>query len=328
MQKIKYAGREYEVSEKQTVLDVLLSHGVSIPNSCQSGVCQSCLLKAVRGRPTDKSQKGLKETQIKQRFFMACQCVPENYLEVELASNEAGNFQSTNILEKQALSASVTRLRLQRPADYDYIAGQFVNIKTPEGDIRSYSLASLPDGDDFLEIHVLRHEHGLVSRYLCDALTSGMPIQISEAIGTCFYTNENPDQNILLIGTGTGLAPLYGIARDALRHNHRGKIYLYHGSHFIDNLYYRNELQDLVNMHANFHYAACCSNGQQQKGIVRGRANEVALIHHKDLKGWRVYVCGNPAMVEASKKAAFLAGASLKEIFSDAFFEHKNSDAA
>ena len=41
-------------------------------------------------------------------------------------------------------------------------------------------------------------------------------VYISDANGNCFYIATSPDQSLLLIGTGSGLAPLYEIIRDAL----------------------------------------------------------------------------------------------------------------
>jgi NAD(P)H-flavin reductase len=46
---------------------------------------------------------------------------------------------------------------------------------------------------------------------------------------------------------------------------------------------------------------------------------DVALDDVPDLSGWRVYLCGNPAMVDAAKTKTFLAGASMQNIYADPF---------
>ena len=58
----------------------------------------------------------------------------------------------------------------------------------------------------------------------------------------------------------------------------------------------------------------------------QGRANEVALKKVSDLKGWRVYLCGHPDMVNDTKKQAFLKGASMQDIFSDPFLVPQNEE--
>jgi NAD(P)H-flavin reductase len=52
---------------------------------------------------------------------------------------------------------------------------------------------------------------------------------------------------------------------------------------------------------------------------MKGRANQIALEKFSQLNGWRVYLCGQPDMVLQTKKMAYLQGASLKDIYADAF---------
>jgi len=133
-----------------------------------------------------------------------------------------------------------------------------------------------------------------------------------------------------LIGTGTGLAPLYGILRDALHSGHRGDIRLYHGSRIPEGLYLGDALSALASEHGNFHYMPClsgevgaCDTGAggapANNAIRQGRADAEALKDYPDLTGWQVFICGYPAMVQAAKTAAYLAGASLDAIHADPF---------
>jgi malonyl-CoA/methylmalonyl-CoA synthetase len=67
-------------------------------------------------------------------------------------------------------------------------------------------------------------------------VTPGTEFIISAAIGQCFYVSGRSQQPLLLVGSGSGLAPLYGIARSALAQGHEGDIWLYHGSHTVEGL--------------------------------------------------------------------------------------------
>ena len=61
----------------------------------------------------------------------------------------------------------------------------------------------------------LRHlPQGRVSGWTYEKLRAGDEVDISPAMGPCFYLLGNGEQGLPLIGTG--LAPLYGILRDAL----------------------------------------------------------------------------------------------------------------
>ena len=185
--------------------------------------------------------------------------------------------------------------------------------------MRNYSLASVPGLDCELLLHVGRVPGGQVSGWVFQGLRPGDPVIISEARGDCFYLPEEPDRNLLLIGTGTGLAPLYGIVRDALARGHRGRIELYHGSREQRGQYLTGPLRQLAAQHANFRYLPCVDLDASGAAAARGTVLDCALRDHPDLAGWRVYLCGNPAMVETARLEIFLAGAASSDIHADPF---------
>ncbi len=315
---IHYNGKDYDCGDTETVLDALLRHGESVPYSCKAGVCHSCLMQALKGQPTEASQAGLKETLKQRNFFLPCSCVPQVDMTVALAGEAELHHVSAEVIDKTPLNAHIMRVRLRPEGEFSYHAGQFVNFFRDESVVRSYSLASVPALEDFLELHVQRLPGGQLSPWIHDQLAVGDKVMLSEALGDCFYTRGDPAQPLLFIGTGSGLAPLYGIVRDALQQGHRGPIYLYHGTRSREEIYLVDELRELAAAHDNVHYQPCLSR-EEAAGFAHGRANEIALERHPDLKGWRAYLCGNPNMVEASKKKIFLAGAALGDIFADAF---------
>ena len=329
MQKFRFNGTEYTVNEKETILDVLIRSGESIPYSCQSGVCHTCMVKAVRGNPSQQSQAGLKETLVKQKYFLACQCLPENYLDVVLAGEDVNHFFNTTVIEKEKLAEGILRVSLKPDEPYEYQAGQFLNVFRNDGLIRSYSIASVPNLDENLELHVQRVPDGEMSSWIHDELSVGDSLTVSGPVGDCFYVGSDKEKSLLLIGTGSGLAPLFGILRDALNQGHSGPIHLYHGSRNLAGLYLRAELNRVASQFPNFHYTACVSGKEAlPDGVRHGRANDIALQdHQRNFKNWAAYICGNPEMVEATRKAVFLAGASMKDIFADAFsFSHARKD--
>jgi len=303
------------------VLDCLLRQGVEAPHSCRSGVCHTCLMRVVNGTPSIESQKGLKPSLASQNYFLPCSCSAEQDLEVVLP--DAQNFRfSTSVVSIDPLTNDIIRLRLERPSNFHYQPGQYVNLYNPQGVGRSYSLASVPVLDPFLELHMRLVPKGQVSGWVHNTLKVGAEVTISDAIGNCFYVAGNPQQNLLLVGTGSGLAPLYGIVRDALHQTHAGTIKLYHGSSTLAGIYLQHELHQLSLNHANFHYFPCVSR-ESGDDVLQGRATAIALEQNSKLTDWRVYICGEPAMVNDTSRAVFLAGASLQEIYSDPFIHSK-----
>ena len=282
-----------------------------------SGVCQSCVMRNLGGRVPDSAQGELKSTLRAQGYFLSCQWQPQNDVDVVVA-DEATLFSPATVLNKQFLSPDVCRLRLDSSEPVFYHAGQFINLHRYDGLSRSYSLASIPN-ENFLELHIKRMKNGSMSNWIFDELKEGDSLDIQGPYGECFYVNEKAEQSLLLIASGTGAAPLWGIVRDALNSGHAGHIYFYHGARREAGLYLNFELKNMAAEFENFYYVPCVSGHEGAEGCHSGRANDVALAQFPDLKNWRIYICGLADMVKNTRKRAYLAGADMKQIFVDAF---------
>lgn len=318
MAAIAFDGATYDCGDDETVLDALLRQGVEIPYSCKLGVCLSCLLKAEPGQVPAAAQDGLRRTLCEQGYFLACQCQPERALAVS-RGDESDVFGRAKVMGIERLAPRVCRVAIEPATPLYYRAGQFVNLRRDDGLTRSYSLASVPSLDSHLELHVKHLPGGRMSGWIFDGLAVGDSLDIQGPNGGCYYVPGRADQGLLLIGNGTGLAPLIGIARDALNDGHAGPIRLYHGTREEAGLYLRNVLDDMAVRHENFDYVPCLSGTPVAKGCREGRAESVAFSDHSELDGWRVFLCGYPPMVHSAKKLAYLAGAALEDILTDPF---------
>lgn len=317
--KLALEQQEFDCQSDESVLDALLRQGVDIPHSCKQGICQACLVRCTDGEPPAAAQQGLKEVQQQQGYFFACQCFPTQDMAISLKGSQA-LFSEATVGDKAMLNDDTLQLTLQCPEPMDFYAGQFVNLRREDGLTRSYSIANSRSRNDVLILHIRRLAGGLFSEWAHRELQVGDRIQVSAAQGLCYYLPGNHDQNLLLIGTGSGLAPLAGIVSEALEQGHRGNIHLYHGSQTCAGLYWVEEMQQLAAKHPNFHYVPCVSRSAAPAGMAEGRATQVALNNLSDLRGWRVYLCGHPDMVNDAKRNAFLQGASFQDIHSDAFY--------
>ncbi|HEY5602641.1 MAG TPA: FAD-binding oxidoreductase [Gammaproteobacteria bacterium] len=315
---IRYDQEIYQTELNESVLDCLLRHGIVPPHSCRSGLCQTCMMRAVKGKPTEVSQQGLKEALVSQNFFLPCACVPQEDMEIVLPDTRLFR-KETYVIGKTLLSANVLRLRLAIPDNYQYLAGQYTTLFKNQSLGRCYSLASVPGVDDFLEFHIKLLPGGQISQWLHHEVATGSSITISEAVGNCIYLDRYQQRPMALIGTGTGLAPLTGIMRDALHKGHQGEIRIYHGVKTRHDLYLHETLVQLAQTHGNVRYFPCVSREPVTSPFYEGRASELAMNDIGKFAGWCVYLCGNPDMVNTTKRNAFLAGASFQDICADPF---------
>ncbi len=309
------------------MLECLTAHGVSVPSSCHAGVCQSCMMRVVQGRVPAAAQSGLKPAHVAKNFFLSCICRPDEDIEVAFIDEALQKFPA-EVLDISRLNSDIVRVRLRPRQPLDYSPGQFIRLYKGPGISRFYSLASVPKlHHEDIHIHVRNMPKGLVSGWIHETLRAGEVVEISESLGECFYLPGHPEQGLLLMGTGCGLAPLYGIILDALTHGHQGAVRLYHGSVNTAGLYLIEELSALSKAFPNFEYIPCVSADEPPPGFTPGMVLDVAMARHPDLSGWRVYLCGNPDMVSTGKREAFLAGASMGEIFADPFLPASGAGA-
>ena len=318
MPTITFQGQKYPCDSSESLLESLNRQGLNLPFGCQAGVCQACMLKAVSGTPPESAQMGIEQKLKDKNYFLSCMCRTESDMDVALP-DPMDKYHSSIVFEKQFLNTSVIRLRCSRPDGFVYQPGQFVNLLKPDlGLARSYSLASTGD-DDFLEFHIRLIPDGRMSGWLADEVENGMFLLVSDAMGNCCYNTAYSDHPLLLAGTGTGLAPLYGVLRDALDSGHQQEIYLLHGGLSNEGLYYQETLQQLAQQHERFTYRPCVLNGETPEGGVRGPIDEQLQQVLKDGKNWRIFLCGDSEIVNVMRNVCLAHGIDDSDIHTDAF---------
>jgi CDP-4-dehydro-6-deoxyglucose reductase len=319
MPSLTFEDKVYARNDGETVLNCLLRHGVPAAYSCKSGVCQSCMMQSSVA-PPEISQTGLKDTLKAQHYFLACICMPAGDFAV---SSVADAVQIGATIQKIVdVGANVLQVFLSTERPLQHRAGQYLTLLRKDGLARSYSIASATPAEQ-LELHVRVLPDGKMSGWLKTEAVIGDAVKVLGPAGECFYAEGRPEQPIVMIGAGTGLAPLYGILQDALSHGHTGPLSLYHGARIVEGLYFVDKLRALAQQHPNFHYHPCVldagNHAVAERDILVGSLDALVLARQTSWAGVRSYVCGDPKLVRDLKRKLIMAGASNKEIFADAF---------
>lgn len=320
MPTIQYNDTTLDVDSNKSILEAFLESGVELPNSCQAGACQTCIMEAIDGEVATQAQEGLRTSQKEKNYFLACQCYPKNDMQIRIPDDEQLKIPGV-IISKEFLSKNVLRIRIKTVEPFAYHPGQYITLWKDELTARSYSLASLPGADNMLELHVKIIENGVMSQWLIHEDVLGQAVQIQGPLGDCYYTPEDDHDTLYLAGTGTGLAPLYGIANDALNQKHQKEIHLFHGSLTVAELYLDKTLLEMQNKYINFYYHPVVLNIEEhcRPEIEEGDISEILMDKIVDIKNSSFYLCGPETLVKSLQKTIFLAGASLKKIHADAF---------
>ncbi len=156
-------------------------------------------------------------------------------------------------------------LDVHRP-DFPYGAGQSIAVFAPgskefgqEHHVRLYSVADLPERSDEghprIKICVKRCRYvdeysgeeypGVASNYLCDR-KPGDQILIAGPFGVVFDVPDEVDSTLILIGTGTGIAPFRAFVKHVYRNRPewQGRVWLFYGARSGLELLYMNDEQN------------------------------------------------------------------------------------
>jgi ferredoxin--NADP+ reductase len=173
---------------------------------------------------------------------------------------------------------------------------------------RAYSIASESRADEFLEFYLTIVSSGELTPRLFNLKLRDRLYVGPKAVGVFTLAKAAPNKHILMVGTGTGLAPYMSMLRSELQCNAARKFVVVHGARFSWDLGYRTELTGLARHCTNFCYIPVITRPQEDV-TWRGRSgylqNIVASDAIKDETGLEVtpenfdiYLAGNPGMIE------------------------------
>ena len=313
-------GEQHQIAlqEGESVLEGIVRSGHDVPNSCRSGVCQSCKMMTDDGVPAI-AQKGLKNTHKEQGYFLSCCCHPSESMRIKLAPAPQ-QFQ-TKVLAKKLASEDVLVLHISK--EFDYRPGQFISLQSAAGELRCYSIASHNTLHDYIELLVRVYEQGQVSSWLAKGLQVGDDLTVLAATGECFYLVEDQQKPLFLCGIGTGFAPLYGILQDALFQGHQGPIHVLLGAKTDDGFYYQEFLDSLRSDQVTIHQVALSIDEVGNKYSFEADIYRYAQKFVPDFINAQVYLCGAETFVQKMRKVCFLAGTPMQSIASDAFIQSR-----
>lgn len=308
MPELHIAGKSISAADNANLLDTLLAAGLAIPYSCRAGSCHACMVRCTQGEPLDEKPNALSAEQRNQGWRLACQCRIRGDLTLEVFDPQRDGIPA-RIHSLDWPAADILRLRLLPARPLRYSAGQHLLLWTANGVARTYSLASLPGVDEWLEFHINCRQSGAFSNQ-ARQLHAGDSLSLGELhTGALHYDPEWQGRPLLLLAAGTGLAPLWSLLREALRQAHQGPIHLLHVSRDPASHYLAGELQALAAMHSNL----------QIELVVHAELTAALANLQLASRQTIALVCGPPATVERFSRQLYLAGLPRSQLFADIY---------
>lgn len=228
----------------------------------------------------------------------------------------------TRILQE---TPSTRRFRFEIPEleRFDFKPGQFVTFDLPIHEqkgkrLRSYSIASWPDGTNTFELVIVFLEGGLGTTYLFNQVTEGSELTVRGPQGV-FVLPDPVEKDLFLVCTGTGVAPFRSMVNFLQIHHlpHRD-IHLIFGCRRREDLLYFPELRDLAGSMDRFHYHPTLSR-EKIEGFGQGYVHPVYESLCAGNPDALFFLCGWKEMIDEAKARIMAMGYDRKAIHQELY---------
>jgi CDP-4-dehydro-6-deoxyglucose reductase len=321
-------GQAFTAESNETVLAAALRAGLNLPHSCKGGHCASCRARVLEGTVdyAGECPPGITSEEMREGFALLCQARALTDLRVETREvRPAPDVEVKSLpcrierLERVAEDVMAVFLRLPAVEELHYRPGQYLDVMLSEGRRRSFSIASAPGDGRHLELHVRRASTTGFTAQLFDSLRTGALLRIEGPLGQFWLRTESP-RPPLMVGGGTGYAPLRAMLRQLIATRDRRSVTLYWGARDEGGLYEHAWLSELARTRAGFRYRPVLSDAAAAgAGMRHGLVHEAVLADHPDLSGFDVYASGPPAMIEAIRANFIARGLPREQLHFDSF---------
>ena len=310
----------------------LQDEGIFIPSACGGkGTCAYCKVKVLEGGgPVLATETPyLSAEEQVDRVRLSCQVKIRNDLEIEIPDElfriKEFKVKVQSIVELNPYIKDVILEIISPDEGIIYKPGQYIQLEIPKyklssgPEFRAFSMASTPQKTKEVELYVGLVEKGIVSTYIHCYLKEGDELVARGPFGEFYYRES--DRDILMIATGTGLAPIMSILRYMQRENIHRKTTLFFGTKLEDDLYCMEELASLETKLSSFTHIPTLSRVSDDSAWKGERGRVTALIEKKVPEGadLDVYICGNPQMVDSCLERLKEKGIPEDQIYFDKF---------
>lgn len=323
------SGNKFNVKKEETVLDAALRSGHVIPYSCRSGSCGSCKARILSGRIDYREYEGniLSEAERAQGVALLCQAHPLADLIVDAREVTVGEeiqikLLPCRVMKLDKLNHDVMRLSLKLPQNqqFNYLAGQYIDLLLRDGRRRSFSIANAPREGGELELHIRRVPDGFFTNQIFTTMKERDLLRFQGPLGT-FFLRQDSDRPILLVAGGTGFAPIKAVIEDAIEQNITRPMHLFWGARTEGDLYLDGLARTWAEQYEHIKYTPVLSEvspGSSWSGET-GWVHEALLRHHSELSTFEVYMAGPPPMIDAGHTAFTAHGLNEDNLYFDSF---------
>ena len=211
---------------------------------------------------------------------------------------------------------------------FSYQSGQYLTLRSQinnEDVRRSYSLCSAPSDEEW-RVAIKQVENGVFSTYALNELKEGDFLDVMNPMGNFkLETNSNHSKSYVLFAAGSGVTPIFSIAKSILREEPNSHVTMFYGNQGFSEVIFREELENLKNEYLNrFCLVHLFSRENLGNAIQKGRIDEQkcldlykAFLSNEQID--HVFICGPEQMILDVKAAMTNKGIPANNIHFELF---------
>lgn len=331
---LKASGKQFTVNQDETLLEAALRQGINLPYGCKNGACGSCKGKVIEGQVShgQHSQSALSSVDETAGSTLFCCAHPQSDLLIEAREVQgAGDIAirkvpcRVNTITKPSADVAILQLQLPAAERFQFLAGQYLEFLLKDGQRRAYSIATAPEQEGPLELHIRHLPGGLFTDFVFGAVSPALKekdiLRFEGPLGS-FFLREDSKKPIIFVAAGTGFAPIKSIIEQMQAKKIKRPIDLYWGGRRPNDLYLNTLCRSWEKEIPDFKYIPVISDALAEDAWQgrTGFVHQAVMVDHPSLKGFQVYACGAPAMVNAARED-FSTQCNLpeEEFFADSF---------
>lgn len=296
--------QEFTAQRGEVLLDAALGSGIDVPHDCRAGQCGTCKVKVVNGMTVGGECDDI-------GVVKACQARIITDLEVTVEPVPEVLTTRGTVIDTRPLAPDVMEVVIRPHDEIVYLPGQYYRFQFRGYPGRYFSPTapmSRPIDDHALRLHVRRIPDGRVSPAIGHGIRSGHPVTLSGPFGSA-YLRPALSNRLVLVGSGTGFAPIWSIADAAMEENPWRQMVVMAAAKTLPSLYMApafRRLRDYPNVRLMPTVSEAAANAPRM--VRKGRPTDyMPRLTPDDI----VYACGAPQMVDAVKDLALAAGATF-----------------
>jgi toluene monooxygenase electron transfer component len=328
------ANTPFSCAEDDTVLRAGLRAGVGFPYECNVGSCGNCKFELLDGEVDNlwSEAPGLSDKDRQKNRWLGCQSRAKTDLRIKLRTSEhyraihTPTVTSATLARHTALTHDISEFEFDCDTPLAFSSGQYALIQLPgvRGP-RAYSMSQSGSNSLRVEFQVRRVPQGIGSEVLF-GLKTGERVHIDGPYGMA-YLREDAERDILLVGGGSGLAPMLSLARGALSSAtlQTRQIHFLYGARQVRDLCGQDLLAQSPEWAKRGHYTAVLSNHPEgealPEGCQTGFVHEaLQALHGQALSEFEIYFAGPPLMAQAMIKLLVAHKVPMNQVHFDQFY--------